>query len=162
MKNISTKLVTAAEWFFGILGVIMILIESYAVLARNVLQTPVPWADEALKLMFVWAIFVGSALAFLSDDLISLTLVEDSFRDKGKKIPYNLMKAIQYVVAIVINGALFTQLLTIIQTQMGTGETTTVIQYPLWVLNAGMLVGVTVIIIAGVLKLIGCFVNMKK
>ena len=162
MKNISTKLVKAAELFFGLVGVVMIMIETYAVLARNVLHTPVPWADEALKLMFVWCIFIGAALAFLSDDLISLTLVEDSFKDKGKMVPYNLMKAIQYVVAIAINGALFTQLLTIIQTQMSTGETTTVIQYPLWILNLGMLVGVTLIIALAVIKLIGCFIGMKK
>ena len=162
MKNISTKLVKGAELFFGLVGVVMIMIETYAVLARNVLQTPVPWADEALKLMFVWCIFVGASLAFLSNDLISLTLVEDSFRDKGKKIPYNLMKAIQYVVAIAINSALISQLLTIIKTQMSTGETTTVIQYPLWMLNLGMLVGVTLIVVLAVIKLIGCFVDMKK
>jgi TRAP-type C4-dicarboxylate transport system permease small subunit len=140
----------------------MIMIASYGVLARNVLQTPVPWTDEALKLMFVWCIFVGAALAFLKDELISLTLVEDGFKDKGKKIPYNLIKIIQYVIAIVINCALFTQLLTIIGTQMKTGESTTVIQYPLWILNAGMLVGVALIIVMGLLKLINCVRDMVK
>lgn len=162
MKNVTSKLVTAAEGFFGMVGVVMIMVETYAVLARNILHTPVPWADEALKLMFVWCIYVCSALAFLSDDLISLTLVEDSFKDKGKMVPYNLMKAIQYAVAIVINGALFTQLLTIIQTQMSTGETTTVIQYPLWILNSGMLVGVSLTVIMAVFKLIGCFIGNKN
>lgn len=162
MKNVTSKLITAAEGFFGMVGVVMIMVETYAVMARNILHTPVPWADEALKLMFVWCIYVCSALAFLSDDLISLTLVEDSFRDKGKKVPYNLMKAIQYVVAIIINSALFTQLLTIIQTQMSTGETTTVIQYPLWILNFGMLVGVSLTVIMAVFKLIGCFAGNKN
>ncbi len=162
MKNASSKLVTAAEGFFGMVGVVMIMVETYAVMARNVLQTPVPWADEALKLMFVWCIYICSALAFLSDDLISLTLVEDSFKDKGQKVPYNLMKAIQYVVAIIINSALFTQLLTIIKTQMSTGETTTVIQYPLWILNAGMLIGVSLTVIMAVFKLIGCFTSKKN
>ena len=161
MKN-TNKLVTAAEGFFGMVGVVMILVETYAVMARNVLHTPVPWCDEALKLMFVWCIYICSALAFLSDDLISLTLLEDSLKEKGKMIPYNLMKAIQYVIAIIINGALFTQLLTIIQTQMSTGETTTVIQYPLWILNCGMLIGVTLTVVMAVFKLIGCFKSVKN
>ena len=162
MKNISAKLLKAAEFFFGMVGVVMIMIASYGVLARNVLQTPVPWTDEALKLMFVWCIFVGAALAFLKDELISLTLVEDGFKEKGKKIPYNLIKIIQYVIAIVINCALFTQLLTIIGTQMKTGESTTVIQYPLWILNTGMLIGVALIIVMGLMKLINCVLDMVK
>lgn len=162
MKNISDKLLKFCEFFFGMVGVVMIMIASYGVLARNVLQTPVPWTDEALKLMFVWCIFVGASLAFLKDELISLTLVEDGFREKGKKIPYGVIKAIQYIIAIVINGALFKQLLTIIGTQMKTGESTTVIQYPLWILNTGMLVGVTLIIAMGLLKLINCVRDMVK
>ena len=161
MKTISDKLLKFCEFFFGMVGVVMIMIASYGVLARNVLQTPVPWTDEALKLMFVWCIFVGAALAFLKDELISLTLVEDGFKDKGKKIPYNLIKIIQYVIAIVINCALFTQLLTIIGTQISTGETTTVIQYPLWILNVGMLVGSALIVIMGVFKIIESIKDMK-
>ena len=91
--------------------------------------------DELLKLLFVWSIFVCSALAFLSDDLISLTLLED--RAKMKK--YGVFKMIQYVVALVISGMIVAQLLTIVNTQMTTGEATTVLKYPLWVLNTGVL-----------------------
>lgn len=74
------KMISAIEWLFGLVGVVMILVETYAVLARNVLLVSTPWVDELLKLLFVWSIFVCSALAFLSDDLISLTLLEDRAR----------------------------------------------------------------------------------
>ncbi len=161
MKNVSAKIVKAAELLFGFVGLIMIMIASYGVLARNVLQTPVPWTDEALKLMFVWAIFVVGALGFLSNDLISLTLVEDSFKEKGKKVIYNAIKIIQYLVAIAVNAALCSQLMTIISTQISTGETTTVIQYPLWILNVGMLVGSALIVVMGVFKIIESIKDMK-
>lgn len=161
MKNVSAKIVKAAELLFGFVGLIMIMIASYGVLARNVLQTPVPWTDEALKLMFVWAIFVVGALGFLSNDLISLTLVEDSFKEKGKKVIYNVIKIIQYLVAIAVNAALCSQLMTIIGTQISTGETTTVIQYPLWILNVGMLVGSALIVVMGVFKIIESIKDMK-
>ena len=94
----------------------MILVETYAVLARNVLLIPTPWVDELLKLLFVWSIFVCSALAFLSDDLISLTLLEDGAREQGKEKKYGVFKLIQYVVALVISGLIVLQLLTIVST----------------------------------------------
>lgn len=95
--------------------------------------------DELLKLLFVWSIFVCSALAFLSDDLISLTLLEDRAKEQGKMKKYGVFKMIQYAVALVISGMIVAQLLTIVNTQMTTGEATTVLKYPLWVLNTGVL-----------------------
>ena len=95
--------------------------------------------DELLKLLFVWSIFVCSAMAFLSDDLISLTLLEDRAKEQGKMKKYGVFKMIQYVVALVISGMIVAQLLTIVNTQMTTGEATTVLKYPLWVLNTGVL-----------------------
>lgn len=83
--------------------------------------------DELLKLLFVWSIFVCSALAFLSDDLISLTLLEDRAKEQGKMKKYGVFKMIQYVVALVISGMIVAQLLTIVNTQMTTGEATTVL-----------------------------------
>ena len=50
----SEKLLSAAETLFGFIGVVMILVETYAVLARNVLIVSTPWVDELLKLLFVW------------------------------------------------------------------------------------------------------------
>ena len=82
MKNISSKLVPLTEQILGCIGLIMIVIETYAVFARNILHTSTPWVDEALKLMFVWIVFVGTALCFRTDELISLTLIEDDLKEK--------------------------------------------------------------------------------
>ena len=49
------KMISAIEWLFGLVGVMMILVETYAVLARNVLLVSTPWVDELLKLLFVWS-----------------------------------------------------------------------------------------------------------
>lgn len=156
MKNVMGKLMKGAEALFGFVGVLMILIETYAVAARNFLEIPTPWADELLKLLFVWAIFVCSALAFLSDDLISLTLIEDGAKSKGKMAVYGVLKVLQYVAGLVISGVLVKQLITIVQTQISTGEATTVLKYPLWLMNTGVLVGMALIVAFAVLKLVGC------
>ena len=144
------KMISAIEWLFGLVGVVMILVETYAVLARNVLLVSTPWVDELLKLLFVWSIFVCSAL-------ISLTLLEDRAKEQGKMKKYGVFKMIQYVVALVISGMIVAQLLTIVNTQMTTGEATTVLKHPLWVLNTGVLLGMTLIAVFAIIKLVECF-----
>lgn len=64
---------------------------------------------------------------------------------------------IQYVVALVISGMIVAQLLTIVNTQMTTGEATTVLKHPLWVLNTGVLLGMTLIAVFAIIKLVECF-----
>ena len=132
----------------------MILVETYAVMARNILQISTPWSDELLKLLFVWSIFVCSALAFLNDELISLTLFEDDAKEKGKMALYGIFKVIQYVATLIISGLLVYQIWTIVNTQLSTGEATTVLKYPLWIMNSGILVGMVLTVVFGVIKLV--------
>ena len=68
------------EVIFGLVGFVMIVVQSYAVFARNVLSISVPWSDEFLKLLFIWMIFVVSGLAFYSDDLLSLIHISEPTR----------------------------------------------------------------------------------
>lgn len=152
----SEKVLSAAETLFGFIGVVMILVETYAVLARNVLIVSTPWVDELLKLLFIWIVFVGSALAFHSDELISLTLLEDQAKEKGKMVKYTIFKTIQYVIALIVSGLVVSQMYTIITTQMTTGEASTVMKYPLWVLNSGIMLGMVLILVMAVLKLVHC------
>lgn len=155
MKNLSSsKPIKAVEALFGVVGIVMILVETYAVMARNILQISTPWSDELLKLLFVWSIFVCSALAFLNDDLISLTLFEDDAKEKGKMALYGIFKVIQYVATLIISGLLVYQIWTIVNTQLSTGEATTVLKYPLWIMNSGILVGMVLTVVFGVIKLV--------
>lgn len=154
MKKALDKVISALNFVFGLVGIVMVFVATYAVLARNVLIVSTPWADEVLKLLFVWSIYVGSAILFMNDGLISLTLIEDGCKEK-KPVVYGILKAIQYIAAIGICGLVTSQLFTIVGTQMSTGEATTVLKYPLWVMNMGMLIGLALIVIFGIVKLIG-------
>ena len=163
MKNLSSsKPIKAVEALFGVVGIVMILVETYAVMARNILQISTPWSDELLKLLFVWSIFVCSALAFLNDELISLTLFEDDAKEKGKMALYGTFKVIQYVATLIISGLLVYQIWTIVNTQISTGEATTVLKYPLWIMNSGILVGMVLTVVFGVIKLVDGLKYFKK
>lgn len=163
MKNLSSsKPIKAVEALFGVVGIVMILVETYAVMARNILQISTPWSDELLKLLFVWSIFVCSALAFLNDELISLTLFEDDAKEKGKMALYGIFKVIQYVATLIISGLLVYQIWTIVNTQISTGEATTVLKYPLWIMNSGILVGMVLTVVFCVIKLVDSLKYFKK
>lgn len=162
MRNIVEHFNKAMEYVFGFVGILMIFIQTYAVLARNVLQIPTPWSDEILKLLFIWSIFICSALAFYSDSLIRLTLIEDSRFVKHNKKAIGIMKVIQYLAGLGISILLVQQLVTIVGTQLSTGESTTVLKYPLWLINTGILIGTLQVCIYGLMKLYECRKYFQK
>ena len=139
---------------FGLIGTAMILVASYNVVARDVLRISAPWTDEMLKLLDIWMIFVMSAVVFLQDGQISLTLIEDGKGVRSKPVVYHCMKLFQYVLAGVLNFEMARELVTIVSTQMTTGEITTVMKYPLYILNIGMLIGCVLTVIFALIKVI--------
>lgn len=141
METFSKAINKIMRVVFGVMGTIMILIATYEVFARDVLKISQPWTDEALKFLDIWMIFIVAALVFLRDEQISLTLVEDSSIVRNKPELYHSMKIFQYLIAAVLNLEITRELITIVSTQMSTGEITTNLKYPLWLLNSGMLIG---------------------
>jgi len=161
MKDFSSKFAKAMEWILGMVGVIMILIETYSVFCRNVTHWSTPWVDEVLRLMFVWIVFIGAAIAFRTDELISLTLIEDGYKEKGKMFPYRVMKLIQYVAALVVAILLTIQEWTTMVGQMATGEATAITGYPVWVKSFGILIGFVLLVVLAVIKIIETAKNLK-
>ena len=147
---------------FGFVGIAMILVETYAVFGRNVLKIATPWTDEFLKLLFIWSIFVGAAMAFLDDSSICLTLVEDSAGVRKRPAVYGVLKVIQYATGFGVSAFMIKHLATIISTQMRTGEATTVMKYPLWILNMGLMVGMVLVCIFAVIKIFDCRKYFQK
>ena len=132
METFSKAINKIMRVVFGVMGTIMILIATYEVFARDVLKISQPWTDEALKFLDIWMIFIVAALVFLRDEQISLTLVEDSSIVRNKPELYHSMKIFQYLIAAVLNLEITRELITIVSTQMSTGEITTNLKYPLW------------------------------
>lgn len=138
---------------FGLVGTAMILVSTYGVFARNVLQVSAPWTDEILKLLDICMIFIVSSVVFLRDEHIALTLIEDSARVKNRSWVHGSMKIFQYGMALVIHVELVRELYAIIAKQMTTNEITTVMEYPLYLLNVAILIGCVLTVLFAVLKI---------
>ena len=154
MKGLVSKLDSGVKSIFGYVGIIMILIETYAVFARNVLKAPAPWTDETLKMLFVWSIFVCSSLAFMGDELIGLDLIQEKIADNRKA--YGGLKILQYALGLVF-GVLTTNWgLNIILMQLSTNEKTAFVKYPLAIINMCFLLGSVLLVIFALWKIYDC------
>ena len=162
MRSGLNKLIKVLSIILGLVGVVMILVETYAVFGRNVLKIATPWTDEFLKLLFIWSIFVGAAMSFLDDSSICLTLVEDSAVVRKRPAVYGVLKVIQYITGFGVSAFMIKHLATIISTQMRTGEATTVMAYPLWFINMGLMVGMVLVCIFAIIKIVDCKKYFKK
>ena len=161
MDSLVKKIDKVMLVIFGIIGTAMILVASYNVFARDVLRTSAPWTDEMLKLLDIWVIFILSAVVFLKDEQISLTLIEDGRKVRSNPPVYHAMKLFQYILALVLNAEMTRELISVIKTQMGTGEITTVLKYPLYLLNIGMCIGCILTVIFAVIKIIDQIRNFR-
>ena len=154
MKGLVSKLDSGVKSIFGYVGSIMILIETYAVFARNVLKAPAPWTDETLKMLFVWSIFVCSSLAFMGDELIGLDLIQEKIADNRNA--YGGLQILQYALCLVFGVLTTNGGLSIIFMHLSTNEKTAVVKYPLWIINMGFLLGSVLLVIFALWKIYDC------
>lgn len=150
MNNPLKTINTTFENIFGYVGIAMILIASWSVFARTIIGVSATWTDEVLKMLFVWSIFTCSGLAFYKGELIGLDLLAEKIQKDP--IKSSVLKILQNFIAIVFAVLTVWFAINIISVQLMTGESTTVVQIPLWFINLGFLLGNILIAIFATIK----------
>lgn len=84
--------VSPAAAIFGGAALITVLLANTGVLARYVLQLSLPSVEEILRYIFIWLIFICSALSYKDGTLISITMLEDHLKSRPK-----LRRALQII-----------------------------------------------------------------
>jgi TRAP-type C4-dicarboxylate transport system permease small subunit len=64
-----------AEYFAGILLMVMVAIVFANVIARFVLNASLAWSEEVARFLFIWIVFLGSFFAYLTNEHLGLDLV---------------------------------------------------------------------------------------
>ena len=88
--------------FIGFMAILCLFIVNMCVLAR-LMKVSISWGDEIIKIIFIYIIYIGAALAYKNDGLIGITMLEESFL-KNKKL-YKFLKIIQHF--IIVSFAIF-------------------------------------------------------
>ena len=70
---------------------------------RFVLQNPLPWPEEIGRLFFIYLTFVGAGLASITNDHISVELIDQiSKQNRGKYIFNAIRELLIFIVMIVV------------------------------------------------------------
>lgn len=145
------KIKDFGEKIIGAMVLATLLIANYGVFARFVLEMPVAWTDEILRALFIWLIFICSALAYSANALVGLELVEEKL--KGKPFARQCLKIVQAILAIIFSAYCVYNGFLIVLKQFKSGETTPVVDLPLYLINLGFLIGASMILYMSVKKL---------
>lgn len=65
------------EWLTAALTLGLVLLVSANVIARYVLSTGLPWAEELTRLIFVWVVFLGAYVALRRGAHLAITTLVD-------------------------------------------------------------------------------------
>ena len=136
----------------GLLVLATLLVANYGVFSRFILQTSVAWSDEVLRAINIWLIFICSALAFKSDKLISLELVEDKLKNRPRA--KNVLKLIQGILSLVFGVFFVYQGFLVVLKQFQNHETSPVLFIPLYLINLGFLIGAIMLFFFAAKKLL--------
>lgn len=144
------KLESFGQYALGIPVLCSILIVTIGVVTR-LMSIPASWTDEVLQVLFVWLVFIVSALAFKDDGLIGLNLFEDMLK-KGSRA-YKILKLIQAILATIFVFFMLTQTYSIVIMQYNSQELSPVMGFPMWTKNLGYFLGCVLFCVFGVWKL---------
>lgn len=136
--------------FIGIMAIICLFVVNACILAR-LMKISISWGDEIIKIIFIYIIYIGTALAYKSDDLIGITMLEDSF-NKNKKL-YRILKIIQHIVIISFAIFCMCQSYLMFFKQLKYGELTPALEIPAAISTLGFVIGSIIWVYYGIEKL---------
>lgn len=137
--------------FIGIMAIVCLFIVNMCVVAR-LMKISISWGDEVIKIIFIYVIYIGAALAYKSDGLIGITMLEESF-SKNKKL-YKFLKIVQHF--IIVSFAIFCLCQSYLMTfrQFSYGELTPALEIPAAISTLGFVIGSIIWVYYGLGKLI--------
>lgn len=98
VEKLKNGLMIVFKYIVGTTFSIMIIIAFLQVIFRYVFHNSLTWSEELSRYMFVWAAFLGAALAYSSGSHVEMDLVTSILKPKMKKV----FKAISYVIIAVL------------------------------------------------------------
>lgn len=95
MRSLHNVFVKVLAWASVILFALLVIITTWQVFARQALNDPSTWSEEASRLLFVWLSFLGGAFLFGERGHISVDFL-------ARRLPGNQPKYFQLFVQLMI------------------------------------------------------------
>lgn len=88
MHNFSKKLYRACSWAVGAFLVLIVVMVTTQIVARNILQVSCVWSDEIARYSFIWLTALGASLQVRDRGHFVIALFADSLKNQK---PLNLI-----------------------------------------------------------------------
>ena len=137
----STEKVSAASVIFGGAAVFTILLTNVGVLARYVFKYSIPSVEELLRFVFVWLIFICSALSYREGGLIGITMLSDHLKGKGRHGLRKGLHLFQHLGVLVFSLAMVYTCWEMFSTQLEFEELSVVMEINMGWMTLGALLG---------------------
>jgi len=137
---------------FGSWVLLAICLQTYAVFARNVLESSTAWIDDVQRLNFIWLIWICGALAYGGRGLVALDLVQSKFVRRPR-----LYHSFTLVLATIetLFGAAFSWLsVQLVMGQVQSGEASVALRLPLAIVNLGFAIGSALFLVFALRKMV--------
>ncbi|OON97859.1 MAG: hypothetical protein ATN32_05210 [Candidatus Epulonipiscium fishelsonii] len=145
MEPIYNKIGDKTEKVFtimiGIGAIICLVIVNVAVVAR-VSNVSISWSDELIKIIFMYVIYIGAAIAYKTDSLIGITMLEESLMNMENKVPYKILKVVQHLICTGFAIFCSIQGIKMMMTQITNNELTPALELPAAISTIGFVIGV--------------------
>lgn len=142
-KKIMDGLAMIEKVILSVITVVVTVVTFANVVVRYASDSQFAWSEELVINLFVLMIMMGCALCARDGSLISLSLIFDFLKVKGKKI----FVAIATVVNCVFYGVLLYTGWEKVLSQMASGKHTYSLNWPEWVFSIFLPIGAVLLII---------------
>lgn len=102
MKRVFDSIQRVCHVLLFVFMAVLVAVTFWQVLCRFVLRIPCSWAEEVVRLAFVWLIFVGAALAVREHTHLSLDILTGRLKGTARRISSVLVLVSMIVIAAVM------------------------------------------------------------
>jgi C4-dicarboxylate transporter DctQ subunit len=136
-KKVMNGLAGFEKFILVIVSIVVTLITFVNVLSRFVFHASLSWTEELVINLFVLMIMMGCALCARDGTLISLSLVFDRMKVKGKKIFVTIITVFNSVFWVILIKTGIDKVIS----QIATGKQTFSLRWPEWVFTIFLPIG---------------------
>lgn len=126
------------ETLMVILLVLISCVELVQVIVRNLDFIPsLTWAEEFCRFCWIWSVFISLPYTIRKGNMLRVTVLLDVFPNKVRSI-------VNIVVEVIITASMLllgVNSITVVQNIMESGETSSAMLWPMWMVYSVMLLG---------------------
>ncbi|MBK5253726.1 MAG: TRAP transporter small permease subunit [Peptostreptococcaceae bacterium] len=138
------------------------------VICRYVLNMPLAWAEELVRMMYISVSFTGAAVALRKNEHITINIIPVLFKKIFKHNERKIRKALDIldILTFAITGAFWIYITIAVNAYMFTTKDsamlTVAMQWPVWIMYIPIVVSGTIMVIHSILNSIEKIIDIKQ